>query len=164
MKMKQVRGLRMRWLRSGILLSVLIVVLFTVLVALGVRTYYYSAVRLGLTAKAESASSFFTGYMSRTYGEYYQSAYRYTESFEDRDVIALQFVNTRGTVEVTSYGFSAGTAPGTPDVETALTEKTIGSWTGRRSGTGEKVMAVTAPLLTGDGSVLGAMRRACGRS
>ena len=156
--MKPVRGLRMRWLRSGILLTVVIVVLFTVLLALGVHSYYYSAVRLGLTAKAESASSFFTGYMSRTYGEYYQSAYRYTESFEDKDVIALQFVNTRGVVEVTSYGFSAGTAPGTPDVDTALAEKTIGSWTGKRAETGEKILAVTAPLLTGDGSVIGAMR------
>ncbi len=158
MKVKQVRGLRMRWLRSGILLTAAIVVLFTVVFALGVRSYYYSAVRMGLTAKAESASNFFTGYMSGTYGEYYQSAYRYTESFEDKDTIALQFVNARGMVEVSSYGFSAGTTPGTPDVETALTEKTIGSWTGRRAGTQEKVMAVTAPLLTGDGSVIGAMR------
>ena len=158
MKVRQVRGLRMRWLRSGILLTVGIVVLFTVLVALGVHTYYYSAVRLGLMAKAESASSFFTGYMSRTYGEYYQSTYRYTESFEDKDTIALQFINTRGVVEVTSYGFSAGISPGTPDVAAALEEKTIGSWIGRRSGTGERIMAVTAPLLTGDGSVIGAMR------
>ncbi len=158
MKMKHVRGLRMRWIRSGLLLTVGIVVLFTVLFALGVRSYYYSAARMGLTAKAESASSFYTAYMSRPYGEHYQSAYRYTESFEDKDVIARQFVNTRGVVEVTSYGFSAGTTPGTPDVETALTGKTIGSWTGRRDGTGEKIMAVTAPLLTGDGSVIGAMR------
>ncbi len=156
--MKQVRGLRMRWLRSGILMTVGVVVLFTVLFALGVRSYYYSALRTGLTAKAESASAFFTGYMSRTYSEYYQSAYRYTESFEDKDVIALQFVNTRGVVEVTSYGFSAGTSPDTPDVDEALTEKTIASWTGKRPGTGERIMAVTAPLLTSDGSVVGAMR------
>ena len=148
----------MRWFRSGILLTAGIVVFFTVVFALGIRSYFYSAVRLGLTAKAESASSFFTEYMSGSYGEYYQSAYRYTESFEDKDVIALQFVNTRGMVEVTSYGFSAGTTPGTPDVETALTEKTIGSWTGQRAGTDEKVMAVSAPLLTVDGSVIGAMR------
>jgi len=158
MKLNHVRGLRMRWIRSGLLMTVSIVVLFTVIFALGVHSYYYNAVRLGLTAKAESASSFFTGYLSRAYGEYYQSAYRYTESFEDKDVIALQFVNTRGAVEVTSYGFSAGTTPGTPDVDTALTEKTIGSWSGKRDGTGEKIMAVTAPLLTGDGSVIGAMR------
>ena len=158
MKRDQVRGLRMRWLRSGILLTVGIVVLFIVIFSLGARSYYYSGVRTGLTAKAESASAFFTGYVSRSYGEYYQSAYRYTESFEDKDVIALQFVNTRGVVEVSSYGFSAGTAPGTPDVEAALEDKTIGSWTGKSSGTGEKVMAVTAPLLTSDGSVVGAMR------
>ena len=158
MKLKPVRGLRMRWLRSGILLTAAIVVLFTVIFALGVRSYYYNALRMGLTTKAESASAFFTSYMSRTYGEYYQSAYRYTESFEDKDTIALQFINTRGVVEASSYGFSAGTTPGTPDVDTALTDKTIASWTGKRPGTGEQIMAVTAPLLTSDGSVVGAMR------
>ena len=154
----QIRGLRTRWLASGILLTVIVVVLFTVVFALSTRTYYYSAVRTGLTTRAESASSFFADYLSRTYGEYYQSAYRYTGSFEDRDVIALQFINTRGVVEVSSYGFSAGTVPGTPDVETALTEKEVGSWTGERPGTGERIMAVTAPLLTRDGTVVGAMR------
>ena len=151
-------GLRQRWLRSGILMTVGVVVLFTLAFSLGVRSYYYSAARTGLTAKAESASQFFGGYLSQTYGEYYQSAYRYTESFEDKDVIALQFVNARGAVEASSYGISAGTTPGTPDVETALTEKTVGVWTGRRAGTGERIMAVSAPLLTADGSVVGAMR------
>ncbi len=154
---KRARGLRVRWLRSGILLTVVIVALFTAVVSLGARSYCYNAVRTGLTAKAQSASAFFTGYISQTYGEYYQSAYRYTESFEDKDVISLQFINTRGAVEISSYGISAGTTPGTPDVETALTEKTVGSWTGR-SAAGERVMAVTAPLLTADGSVVGAMR------
>lgn len=157
MKQKHVRGLRMRWLRSGILMTVAIVVLFTTVFALGVRSYYYNAARTGLAARAESASAFFTGYLTQTYGGYYQSAYRYTESFEDKDTIALQFVNTRGVVEVSSYGFSAGTAPGTPDVDTALRDRTVGSWTGR-SATGERIMAVTAPLLTADGSVVGAMR------
>lgn len=151
------QGLRLRWLRSGILLTAGVVVLFTVIFSLGARSYYYNAVRTGLTAKAESASAFFTGYISQTYGEYYQSAYRYTESFEDKDVISLQFINTRGAVEISSYGISAGTVPGTPDVETALNEKTIGSWTGK-SPAGEKIMTVTAPLLTADGSVVGAMR------
>lgn len=154
----QSHGLRQRWLRSGILMTVGVVLLFTLAFSLGVRSYYFSAVRTGLTVKAESASQFFAGYLSQTYGEYYQSAYRYTESFEDKDVIALQFVNARGAVEVSSYGFSAGSTPGTPDVETALTEKTVGVWTGRRAGTGERIMAVSAPLLTADGSVVGAMR------
>ena len=51
MKMKHVRGLRMRWLRSGILMTVGIVVLFIVIASLGVRSYYFNALRMGLTAK-----------------------------------------------------------------------------------------------------------------
>lgn len=152
------RGLKSRWLRSGILLTAAIVILFTIAFSLGIRSYYYNAARTGLAAKAQSASSFFTGYVSRTYSQYYQSAYRYTESFEDKNVLELQFVNTQGVVEVSSYGISAGTVPNTRDVRTALEEHRIGYWHGRRSGTGERIMAVTAPLLSQDGSVVGAMR------
>ncbi len=157
MNRKQLRGLRSRWLRSGIMLTAGIVVVFVILFTLGARSYYYNAVKTGLTAKAESASGFFTGYLSQTYSEYYQSAYRYIESFEDKDVLELQFINTRGEVEVSSYGISAGAVPGTPDVETALAGKQNGFWTGRAD-SGERVMAVTAPLLSSDGSVVGAMR------
>ena len=142
---QHVRGLRSRWLRSGVLLTVAVVVLFTLVFSLGVRSYYYSAVRTGLAAKAQSTSTFFTGYISRTYSQYYQSAYRYTDSFEDKDILELQFVNTNGVVEVSSYGISAGTVADTQDVKTALEQKTIGSWSGRRHGTGERIMAVTAP-------------------
>ncbi len=158
LRLWHIRGLRMRWLSSGILLTAVIAAAVVTLYGLGVRSYYYSAVRLGLTAKAEAASSFFSAYMTQTYGEYYQRAYRYTESFEDRDSIILQFINTRGVVEITSYGFTAGAAPGTPDVEQALNEKTVGSWVGQSSATDERIMAVSAPLLTQDGSVIGAMR------
>lgn len=152
------RGLRSRWLRSGILLTAGLVVLFTLVFSLGVRSYYYNAVKTGLTAKAESAANFFTGYISQTYAQYYQSAYRYTESFEDKDALELQFVNARGVVEVSSYGVSAGTSPGTADLDTALNDKTIGVYTGRNAGTRERVLAVTAPLLSADGTVIGAMR------
>ncbi len=152
------RGLKRRWLRSGILLTVGVVVLFTVVFSLGVRSYYYSAVRTGLSTKAQSAANFFTGYLSRTYSQYYQSAYRYTENFEDKDFLELQFINARGVVEASSYGISAGTVPGTPDVDGALGEGRTQSWHGRRNGTGERIMAVSAPLVSPDGAVVGAMR------
>ena len=155
---KHPRGLKSRWLRSGILLTVGVVILFTIIFSLGVRSYYYSAVRTGLATKAQSAANFFTGYMSRTYGQYYQSAYRYTQSFEDKDFLELQFINPRGVVEVSSYGISAGTQPGTPDIKTALEDRRLDAWNGKRNGTGERIMAVTAPLLSQEGTVMGAMR------
>ena len=55
---QHVRGLRSRWLRSGVLLTVAVVVLFTLVFSLGVRSYYYNAVRTGLATKAQSASTF----------------------------------------------------------------------------------------------------------
>ncbi len=145
-------------MRSGVLLTIAVVVLFVMVFSLGVRSYYYSAVRTGLSAKAQSASNFFTSYISRTYSQYYQSAYRYTENFEDKNILELQFVDTNGMVEVSSYGISAGTVADTKDVHMALEQHTIGTWTGRRYGTGEKIMAVTAPLFSPDGTVVGAMR------
>ena len=126
--------------------------------ALSLRAYYLSAMRSSLEAKAETASAFFTSYVTRTYAEYYQSAYKYAESFEDKDFLELQFVNTRGRVEISSTGISAGYIPGSDDISHALSTGEISSWTGRRAATGERVLAVSAPLHYSDGSVVGVMR------
>lgn len=158
MKHTRRRGLKRRWMETGVLMICGLVILCVILFSLGAFSYYRSAMLAGLTAKAQSAAEFFTTYVSRTYAEFYQSAYRYTESFEDRDVLELQFINTRGIVEVSSYGVTAGTKPDTPDITAALENGAIGSWTGKRTTTGEPVMSVTAPLTSADGSVVGAMR------
>ncbi len=141
---------------TGLVLALLIVAVaaFT----LSLRAYYYSALRSALSAKAETASAFFTGYVSRTYAEYYQSAYNYAEGFEDRNALELQFVNTRGQVEVASTGISAGHVAEEEDIRTAIATGEISVWHGRRSATGERIMAVSAPLLYSDGSVVGVMR------
>lgn len=126
--------------------------------AISVHTYYYTAMRSALTAKAETASDFFTGYVSKTYAEYYQSAYSYAENFEDKDKLELQFVNTRGQVEVSSSGISGGYVPDSGDIQEAIESGEISVWRGKRSSTGEHIMAVSAPLLSSDGSVVGLMR------
>ena len=123
-----------------------------------VYNYYYSALQTGLESKAAASSGFFTTYVTHTYAEYYQSAYRYTESFDDRDKLELQFVNTNGRVEISSYGITAGTSPNTPDIEQAVQTGEISIWSGKRSDTGERVMAVSSPLLYSDSSVIGVMR------
>ncbi|NLH00951.1 MAG: HAMP domain-containing histidine kinase, partial [Clostridiales bacterium] len=108
--------------------------------------------------KAKTAVEFFTSYVSKSYLEYYQSAYRYTESFEDKDSIEIQFINTKGRVEVSSYGISAGASPGTPDIENALKSGRISSWKGVSGATGERIMSVSAPMKYADGSIVGVMR------
>jgi hypothetical protein len=66
----------------------------------------------------------------------------------------LQFINTRGRVEVSSYGISAGTSPGTPDIADALETGIISSWSGVNEATDERIMSVCAPMQYGDGSIV----------
>ncbi len=143
---------------NGIAGVVLVVAVAIISFSLAAYNYYYSAARTGLENKAQTAVEFFTTYVSQSYLEYYQSAYRYTESFEDKDYIEVQFVNTKGRVEVSSYGISAGSSPGTIDITNALEKGKISYWRGVSGDTGERLMSVSAPMQYADGSIVGVMR------
>ncbi len=143
---------------NGIAVVIVFILLGIIAFSVAIYNYYYTAVRTGLENKAQTATEFFTAYVSKTYLEYYQSAYRYTESFEDKDSLELQFVNSRGRVEVSSYGISAGSSPGTADILNALETGKICSWQGKNSATGERILSVSAPVQYSDGSIVGVMR------
>ena len=117
MKLKGIKG---RWLANSIALVVIVVTVGAASFSLAASNYYYSAVQTGLENKAQTAATFFTTYVSKSYQEYYDSACRYTESFENKDHIELQFLNQKGRVEVSSYGISAGSSPDTPDIAAAI--------------------------------------------
>ncbi len=151
-------GIKSRFLLTSSVVVVLIVVAIVLIFSLLIGSYYYSGMESSLKEKATASSDFFSSYLAQTYAEFYQSAYRYTESFEDRNSMELQFINTRGRVEVSSYGITGGSYPGTQDITDALATGEISPWTGRRPDTGERVMAVSAPLKAADGSVVGIMR------
>lgn len=143
---------------SGIAVVLAVVIVCVAAFSLVVNSYYYNGVRTGLESKAATASSFFTTYVSRTYSDYYQSAYRYTEAFDEKDSLELQFVSTAGKVEISSYGITAGTSPNTGDIQEAIESGEISVWSGKSPETGERIMAVSCPLLYSDGTVVGVMR------
>lgn len=143
---------------NGIVILTLIVAVAVAAFTLAMSSYYHSSVRSGLRSKAQTASDMFTTYVSSTYAEYYQSAYRYTEAFEDKDILELQFINTRGQVEISSYGVTSGSRPDTQDIIDALETGEISDWSGRSAETGERILAVSSPLLYQDGQVIGLMR------
>ncbi len=153
----KVRGIKGRWTLSSLSITLVVVLVAVLAFVLIISNYYYSGIRSDLESKAKASSEFFTSYVSNTYAEYQQAAVRYTESFEEKDELELQFINTKGVVEVTSYGISAGTKPGTQDIADALATGEVSAWEGHSS-TGERVLAVSAPLIYSDGSVVGVMR------
>ncbi len=153
---KYLYGIRRRWLFSSVLVVLAFVVVAVVAFAIFISTYYYSSMETSLESKAKSYSQYFTSYVTLT--DYYNSAYLYIESFDERDRMELQFIGTDGEVFISAYSDKAGTSPGTPEIEEALESLETTSWRGSNPKTGEHILAVSSPLVYDDGTVIGVMR------
>ena len=151
-----IRGLRERWLFSAALPILLLLVLAVALFTVGVQEYYYNAMRSGLESRARVAAETFSGYGVKSYSEYYRLASYSAETFEEKDTIELQFINANGRVQVSSYGLTAGTLPGTSDIDSAI-GGSMDSFQGRDPQTGEMIMAVSYPLYF-NSRVVGVLR------
>lgn len=155
----KIKGIRGRWMLNSIVIVVLVVIIAILAFSAAMNNYYYTSLRTGLESTAQTATDFFTSTVAKTYSEFYRSAYVYTEMFEGKDSLELQFVNSRGKVETSSYGrIAAGYSPSTPDITRAMEKGVISSWEGNNPATGERIMSVSAPIQYADGSIVGVMR------
>ncbi|MDR2530810.1 MAG: hypothetical protein LBC65_04650, partial [Oscillospiraceae bacterium] len=108
------KGIKRRWLARSITVTFAIVIVGVLAYAFAISRYYYSGMQVSLVMKARTATDFFANYSTRTYTEYYQSAYLYTERFDDRDKLELQFIGPGGRIEASTYGITAGSSPDSP--------------------------------------------------
>ena len=70
----------------------------------------------------------------------------------------MQFIETDGSLLCTSYGLTtSGTMPGTPDITGAMESGDVKPWTGQDPQTGERIMAVSAPIIY-QGTTVGVIR------
>ena len=154
----KIKGLKKRWLLNSMVITLIVVIVAIGAFAVAVSSNYYIGVQTSLENKAKTAADFFANYITKTYAEYYQSAYNYTERFDERDKLELQFINTGGSVEISTYGITAGTSPGTPEINEAIRSKEISTWKGKSPTTGERIIAVSSPMIYSNGQVVGVMR------
>jgi len=152
------RGLRRRWLRGTVIIAIAVVVVVVSMFAVIIYSYYFATIRTGLEAKARTATDFFANYVARSYEDFYDSAFRYAETFREADRIEMQFLNSGGSIILSSSAMTAGTSPGSPDIAEAIETGQISTWVGRRTATGERIMAASAPMIYADGEVIGVMR------
>ncbi len=153
----EITGLRKRWLVSSLspifVVALLIAGTFCVVMA----NYYYNMMLDGLKTRAAHASEYFSSNAVTNFREFYQSASSFASEFSERDIMELQFINSSGRIMASSYGLTAGMAPGTPDIINAFQTKKMEPFRGVDPHTGEHIMSVCAPLLLDD-QVVGAMR------
>ena len=154
----RIRGLRKRWIINAIGPILVVALLGVAVFSVSIANYYYSGMRSGLEAKAREATEAFNSYAMNSYNEFYQAAYSYTETFDDKDKLELQFISSSGRILVSTLsGVTSGLSPGTVDISEALTQNKPGYFMGEDPATGQSIMAVSAPLEF-DGRVVGCMR------
>ncbi len=157
-KKKRLAGLEKRWLVNNVSIMIALAVICVAAVTASMAAYYYSNLKSGLEAKAKTTTDFFANYINQSYNEYYQSCIKFAQTFEDKDQLELQFISANGKLVASSYGQWAGKAPTTPDIASAIETQQLASYKGVNPPTGERIMAVSSPMIYTNGEVIGVLR------
>lgn len=156
--MKKNKGLQRRWLRNTLSIVLALVLLCVTALSVTVAAYYYSNMKAGMVSKARTSTKFFETYVGQSYNEYFRSCAKFTKNFDAKDVMELQFIDMNHRIVASSYMNLASTVAVTSDISQAIETKTISTFTGENPDTGERIMAVSSPLIYSNGEVIGVLR------
>ena len=151
-------GLRRRWLLNSLWIIIALSTVCVVAVTTAFAVYYYSNMESDMRYRATTTTDFFSDYVNQSYNEYYQSCINYAKTFEERNHIELQFINARGQMVASSYGNWIGEPPATHDIADALSNRAPNTFLGKDPATGERIMAVSNPMIYTNGEVIGVLR------
>ena len=156
--MKRVTGLRKRWLINTIGVIAALGMVCVLAITAYFAVYYYSSMRSDLRFRAETTTEFFAEYVDQNYKDFYQSCMTYAETFDEGNDLELQFINKQGVLVASSYGPWAGHPPKTSDIADAINTRGPASFVGVDADTGERIMAVSCPMIYINGEVIGVLR------
>ena len=151
-------GLSRRWLINTVSVVCALGLVCVLVVTAVFAAYYYNNLESDMHRRASETTDFFADYLNQNYNEYYQSCITYAQTFEDRNALELQFINAQGELVVSSYGHWAGEAPTTTDIADAVSTRGIKSYRGADPATGERIIAVSSPMIYSNGEVIGVLR------
>ena len=150
----KIRGIRRRWLVNSVAIVLLILALAVSAFAAMLWSYYYEGSADDLERKAASAAN---GFRMYTRSDYRAAAQQTVTSYEDKSSLELQFLDTTGAVLYSGNDLTAGSMPGTPDIQQALSGVSGRPWRGRDPATRERILAASSPVIY-QGEVVGVIR------
>ena len=151
-------GLRRRWLINSLGVVFSLGMVCVLAVTASYAAYYYSNVQSDLKSRARTTTEFFADFVNQNYNEFIQSCITYTETYEKRNTIELQFFDSQGEIVSSSYGHWAGASPATPEIQSALQTRDADAYVGKDPVTGERIIAVSGPVIYTSGEVVGVFR------
>ena len=151
-------GLRRRWLMNtvGVVCALGLVCVLAVTAAFA--AYYYSAMESDMRYRARNTTQYFSDNLYQNYSEYYQSCITYAQNFEDKDNIELQFLDAQGSIVASSYGVWSGVSPTTSEIAEVLQTRQMRPYVGTNPQTGERIMAISSPMIYGNDELVGVLR------
>lgn len=156
--MIKIGGLRKRWILNTVGVVFALGMVCVLVVTLVFSAYYYSSFESDMRYRARSTTDFFSEYINQNYKEYYQSCINYANSFDDKKDLELQFIDANGRMVASSYGIWAGQSPTTSDISDAVSTRAISKYIGVDPNTGERIIAVSSPMIYSSGEVIGVLR------
>lgn len=154
----RIKGLRRRWIINTLSFVCVIGLLCVLLITVAFSEYYYSNMKADLRYRAKTVTEFFADYQNQNYNNYYQSCITYARTFEEKDNIELQFINMDGKIVASSYDDLTTNSPTTPEILEAINTRDVRPYVGPDPLTGERIMAVSSPMIYSNGEVIGVLR------
>ena len=156
--MPKMKGLRRRCLlnTAGVVCAIGLVCVLIITAAFA--AYYYSAMESDLRTYAEMGNEFLVGNVSLDDSTYYQVCITYVQTFDQRNDIELQFISAEGDLLASSLGTSLIEIQVANDVVAAIETKEIKKFVGRDSLSGERIMALSCPIMNLNDEVIGILR------
>ena len=156
--MEKVSGLRKRWLINIVFVIIALGMVCVMTITAVFAASFYSNMRSDLRFRGETTTDFFAEYLNQNYNDFYQSCMTYAQTFDDGNDLELQFINKQGMIVASSFGDWAGPPPETSDISDAVNTRGPSAFVGIDPATGERIMAVSCPMIYSNGEVIGVLR------
>ena len=156
--MKMAKGLQKRWLVNTVSVIFALGMVCVLLITAIWASHYYSNMLSDLEFRAETTTEFFADYLDQDYNSFYQSCMTYAKTFDDGNDLELQFINKKGNLVASSFGDWAVQLSVTSDITDAQNTRGTSSFVGKDPQTGERIMAVSCPMIYSNGEVIGVLR------
>ncbi len=156
--MEKRKNLRRRWLINTVSVVLVLGLLCVVAITAAYGMFCYSAIQEDMKDRAESTHAFFGDHVAQSYEDYYQTCIDYAYTFRDRSDITLQFIDAQGNLAASSAEQGVRQSLHTPEIREAISVRDICSYMGADEVSGQRVVAVSSPMIYSNGEVAGVLR------
>ncbi len=151
-------GLTKRWFIQTTIIVIAFLLVICVVGAYIVHSYYYNSVDRRMINYSSSAVDAYFESFSSDDATFEKGARSFIYDFKDKATVEVWVIDKYGNVIISSSGFPINSSTLVPEYEAAVTDlNNVARWTGELD-SGEKVSALTKPILNSKSEIIGAVR------